>query len=67
MHGQADVAEYLGPNPDVESALKEFQSALAYVTTLSRRGHTCQLSEQEISLHGSQSRSAETGLGREDT
>ncbi|KIP06574.1 hypothetical protein PHLGIDRAFT_72529 [Phlebiopsis gigantea 11061_1 CR5-6] len=25
----ADVAEYLGPNPEVESALKEFQAALA--------------------------------------
>ena len=27
---QADVAEYLGADPDVESALKEFQAAIAY-------------------------------------
>ncbi|OBZ74793.1 putative ATP-dependent helicase IRC20 [Grifola frondosa] len=30
----ADVAEYLGPNPDVETALKEFQAALAYACFL---------------------------------
>ena len=28
---QADVAEYLGPNAEVESALKEFQAAIACV------------------------------------
>lgn len=28
---QADVAEFLGPDPNPENALKEFQAALAYV------------------------------------
>lgn len=30
---QADVEKYLGPNPDAETALKEFQAALACVYT----------------------------------